>query len=358
MAKRRKLEAPSAADLSRIEEELKQGEVSRRNPAAPIAQVAAESAGAFDSRSPEVRAADAKDRSDAQKLRDAEAQGRVMVELPINEIEADALVRDRVVLDAEELEELKRSIAKGGLRLPIEVFEMDGEGAKYGLLSGYRRLKAVRDLAEMTGHEKFDTIKAVIRDPEEMGGTFAAMVEENEIRSALSHYERGRIAVIAAQKGAFVNTEEAVAALFPMASKAKRSKIRSFSLIFEELGDMLTFPDQIKEKDGLKLAAALRDGAEEELREALAVSVPETPAEEAAMIAEALSSLEAPTPDPARGGRPRKAGPVVSRSLKSGIKLEAVEDAKGYAIRVSGKQVDRGLLDTVIKELEALLDAP
>ncbi|PJE34835.1 chromosome partitioning protein ParB, partial [Pseudooceanicola lipolyticus] len=48
MAKRRKLEAPSAEDLSRIEAELAGGGAARLNPAAPIAQVAAESAGAFD----------------------------------------------------------------------------------------------------------------------------------------------------------------------------------------------------------------------------------------------------------------------------------------------------------------------
>ena len=110
----------------------------------------------------------------------------------------------------------------------------------------------------------------MLRDPGAMGGTFAAMVEENEIRASLSHYERGRIAVIAAQQGAFVNAEEAVNAFFPMASKGKRSKIRSFALIFEELGDMLTLPDLIREKDGLKIAAALREGAEARLREARA----------------------------------------------------------------------------------------
>lgn len=357
MAKRRKLEAPSAEDLSRIEAELADGGPARLSPAAPIAQVAAESAGAFDPRPAEARAANARDRADAERLRDAEGRGLVMLELPVDDIDADALVRDRMVLDVEEMGELKKSIVRGGLRLPIEVFPSP-EGAKkpYGLLSGYRRLQAMRELRAVSPEPKFDTIKAVIRDPAAMGGTFAAMVEENEIRASLSHYERGRIAVIAVQQGAFVNAEEAVSALFPTASKAKRSKIRSFAVIFEELGDMLSFPDLIKEREGLKLAAALRDGAEGRLRAALADTVPETPEEEAALIEAALAQLAPPKSDPARGGRPRKSvGEGPSVALKTGITLQAEEDGKGWLIRLRGKRVDRELVETAMRELEYLL---
>ncbi|WP_435310527.1 ParB N-terminal domain-containing protein [Primorskyibacter sedentarius] len=359
MAKRRKLEAPSPEDLTRIEEELLLKPGAARG-GAPIAQVAADSAGAFDPRPAEQRAEAAKNRVDAERLRDAEGRGLVMFEVPLEEIDADALVRDRVVLDVEEMEELKASIAKGGLRLPIEIFELkeEGRGFRYGLLSGYRRLKAFRDLHALTHEDSFARIKAVLRDPEAMGGTFAAMVEENEIRASLSHYERGRIAVIAAQQGAFVNAEEAVNALFPMASKGKRSKIRSFALIFEELGDMLTFPDLIKEKDGLKIAAALREGGEAKLREALAERVPDNPAEEAELIAAALEGFERKE-DPKRGGRPRKAQVrSTPKTLGSGISLRAEQDAKGWYIRIGGRAVDGELIEVAMAELERLLDAP
>ena len=359
MAKRRKLEAPSPEDLTRIEEELLLKPGAARG-GAPIAQVAADSAGAFDPRPAEQRAEAATNRVDAERLRDAEGRGLVMFEVPLDEIDADALVRDRVVLDVEEMEELKASIAKGGLRLPIEIFELkeEGRGFRYGLLSGYRRLKAFRDLHALTHEDSFARIKAVLRDPEAMGGTFAAMVEENEIRASLSHYERGRIAVIAAQQGAFVNAEEAVNALFPMASKGKRSKIRSFALIFEELGDMLTFPDLIKEKDGLKIAAALREGGEAKLREALAERVPDNPAEEAELIAAALEGFERKE-DPKRGGRPRKAQVrSTPKTLGSGISLRAEQDAKGWYIRIGGRAVDGELIEVAMAELERLLDAP
>lgn len=82
-------------------------------------------------------------------------KGLVIRELPLEDIEADAMVRDRMSLNAEEMDELQASIAAHGLRLPVEVFEFavagqggaGQNGARYGLLSGYRRLRAVQSLA-------------------------------------------------------------------------------------------------------------------------------------------------------------------------------------------------------------------
>ncbi|MFT4150015.1 MAG: ParB/RepB/Spo0J family partition protein [Paracoccaceae bacterium] len=357
MAKRRSLEVPSSDDLNRLEEEFRREAVAPRSASIPIAQVAAETAAAFDPRPAEARAEAARDRTDAQAFREAQGRGLVMLDLTLDEIDPDALVRDRTVIGAEELEELKASIARNGLRLPVEVFRRaEGQGAAYGLLSGYRRLMAVRALRDLTRDPRHDRIKAVLREPEGMGGSFAAMVEENEIRASLSHYERGRIAVIAAQQGAFANTEAAVDALFPVASKAKRSKIRSFALIFEELGDLLKFPDLIREKDGLRLAQALRDRGEGVLRDELASRDPQDAEGEAALLEEVLSRLSAPRPDPRKGGRPRReAGPRAE--LSTGYVLEGEQDAKGWLIRIGGKRmVDRELVETLVLELRRLLD--
>lgn len=352
MAKRRSLEIPSSDHLQRLEEEFRRETVSPRAGVAPIAQVAAETAAAFDPRPAEARAEAARDKTDAEAFREARGRGLVMLDLPVTDIEADALVRDRMAIDPEELEELTASIARNGLRLPIEVFARQGDGAPWGLLSGYRRLMAVRALAQDGQPAR---IKAVVREPEAMGGAFAAMIEENEVRAALSHYERGRIAVIAAQQGAFANAEAAVDALFPVASKAKRSKIRSFALIFEELGDMLRFPDQIREKDGLRLAQALRDGAETRLREALARQTPATPEDEAALIADVLAALDAPSPDPRKGGRPRRvSGPKVV--LGSGLVIEAQQDAKGWSIRLGNADLDRDSVERLLHQIGLTLE--
>ncbi len=126
MAKRRKVSAPSADDLNRIEEEFRRETLNKPKAAlAPISQVSAETAQAAAITDPESRAVQEKDRTDAQALREAEGQGRLIIDIPLEQIMADALVRDRTVIDPGEVDELKASIAAHGLRLPVEVFQRD-----------------------------------------------------------------------------------------------------------------------------------------------------------------------------------------------------------------------------------------
>ena len=357
MAKRRKLEAPSAEDLSRLEQEFRHETTPRGPLAAPISQVAAETAGAMDLRPETDRVQSAKDRSDAERLREADAKGLIMADIPLEDIDPDAIIRDRISLGSEEMNELRLSIAAHGLRLPVEVFERagQGEGPRYGLLSGYRRYRAVQELRGMSGGNGYGSIRAIIRDPRELGGTFGAMVEENEVRANLSHFERGRIAVVASQEGAFVNVEAAVDALFTAASKAKRSKIRSFALIFEELGDMLNFPETLKEKDGLKLAQALRAGGEERIRAALAAGLPASPEDEWAMIEAAIDAQQPPERDPSRGGRPKQKDFGRVRQTNTGITISTGQEGKDWIIRLKGDRLDRVMVQDLADRLEQLL---
>ncbi|TMV86593.1 chromosome partitioning protein ParB [Thioclava sp. BHET1] len=359
MAKRRKLEAPSAEDLAMIEAEFRRETPLSRMPiSAPIAQVVAESAASHDPRGVEERSQAARDRADASRLQAAATAGLVMREIPLDAIEADALVRDRMELDPEEMGELQRSIEEQGVRLPIEVFALaKGQGERFGLLSGYRRLRAVRNLRNTTGQARFQTIRALIRSPETMGGHFAAMVEENEVRSNLSQFERGRIAVIAAQQGSFPSVEAAVDALFPVASKAKRSKIRSFALIFAELGDMLRHPSSLREKDGLRLAQALKDGHEAALRDALATGSAETPEAELELIELALRAMQPVERRKTQGGRPpREAKPQAGAvtQLPRDLAFSAEQDAEGWLIRLTGADLNADQVALLLDHLKRL----
>lgn len=369
MVKRRRLSAPSTADLDRLEQEFR-GETSPKPaPArglAPIAQVAAETAAEVQAASPDTRAARAKTEADAARLKTAQEQGLLMVELPVEAIDEGALVRDRMALSEEEQTELRMSIATNGLRLPIEVFELENQvqgGKRYGLLSGYRRLLAVRGLLELTEASKYTRIRAIIRERSEADAAFVSMVEENEVRQELSHFERGRIAVIAANQGAFANTEEAVNKLFATGSKAKRSKVRSFALVFEELGDMLVFPEALTEKRGLRLASALRFGAESRLREALAERAPEDAEEEWALIEPVLAAIEKSPRDASRGGRPKSKpqdyGWIDNKTVRtsSGITIRRAQDSKGHILRFEGKAVDSEIMDTLMAEIQNLLES-
>ncbi len=365
MAKRKKLEAPNSDDMQRIEEEFRR-ETPQRPLGAPISQIAADSAQSATPESPAIRAERAKDKADAVALREAQASGRLLLELSLADVDPDAMVRDRTVLDAEGMEELKSSILASGLRLPIEVFSLpEGQGgeARYGLLSGYRRLRAVQALA---GEGKVPTvIKAILRAPDTMGSAFAAMIEENEIRANLSHFERGRIVVIAAQQGVFDTVADAVNGLFPVASKAKRSKIRSFAVIFEELGDLLSFPEALKERDGLRVAAALRNGAQAELRAALEAGQGGDPVWEWSVIRDVLDGFDAkPKQSVDKGGRPKTSRvesgwqDAETLVLSSGIVLRKAQDSHGYTIRFEGASLDDELMNSVMAELQFLLEKP
>ncbi len=351
MAKRRKIAAPSAADLDRIEEEFRRETQRAPNAGmAPIAQVSAETARVQPMGDMQARVQGAQDSADAKAYRAAEADGRVIRAVPVDHIQPDVLVRDRTVIDPEEMAELKSSIADHGLRLPIEIFVRREGRRSYALLSGFRRLRAYQELLAETGEDRYRAIPSLIRDPVALGGGFVAMVEENEIRASLSHYERGRIAVVAAQRGAFSDTETAVSQLFKAASKAKRSKIRSFSLIFEELGDMLEYAEALKERDGLRLATALRQGGAEALRDALAVAQPATAEAEWAALEKVVKAQEKRASAP-RTGRP-KAAPLAEMTLPGDVAVIAERDAKGYVIRLQGRGADAALVQRLLAQIE------
>lgn len=188
------------------------------------------------------------------------------------------------------------------------------------------------------------------------------MIEENEVHEELSRFERGRIAVIAAQQGAFANTEDAVDKLYATGSKAKRSKIRSFALIFEELGDMLQFPELLTERRGLRLAAALRRGAEADLRARLSQHQPVDAEEEWNLLEPAIADLEAVPTERSRGGRPKnpsakpRYGWTDDQTLvtSAGITIRRGQDERGHILRFEGRALTSDLMESLMLEIRAL----
>lgn len=352
MAKRRQLEAPSPEQLKEIEEGFAR-ETPLPGSRPPIADVVADAA-ALSSPLPQP------DREAAARLQAAEAKGLIAVELPIDDVRGDALTRDRMQLDENEMRELTESILAHGLRLPIEVFEPDNpEGAgRYALISGFRRLAAFRQLYKLTSLERFARIPAFVRQPASIADTLIAMIEENEIRVGLSQYERGRAASMAVYDGYFKTLDEAVNTLFQNASKAKRSKIRSFAMIHEELGDLLKHAPGLSERQCLRLAGALRAGGEDDLRSALGRTTAANAEEEWARLETVVEAFETQPNDPQRGGRPRNE-PIrrePSIPLANGISIEKEVGPAGYAIRFHGKNVSADLVDAAIENIRHLLE--
>lgn len=347
MARRRRLIAPSPEALT---------EIARiAAPPPPIARVAGAAAGAAADALAEARADAAAAQRDAALWRDADEAGRAARALPLDAVRADHLTRDRAALavepsdgapsalDDEAMRELVASIRAHGVRAPIEVLRLEGE--TYGLISGWRRLHAMRALHRETGEARFAAIPAFIRAPDGAAGAYAAMVEENEIRADLSQYERGRIAAIAAADGVFPDLDAAVNTLFAAGSKAKRSKIRSFARVHAALGDALRFGPALPERALLRLAGAIRDGGEQALLAALAEAA-DSPEAEWAALEGALRGAAPESPAPAS---------VEHRDLGHGVAAHLRRKGAGVSVLIDGEGLDPARAEAVLSAVRAAL---
>ena len=267
MAKRRRLDPIPQADLPASEQKSALPPLG-----APIARVAQETAreAAFE----ELRSA----------LTEARAEGRLIQKLPLDAVQLDHLLRDRIALDEEALVPLMESLRARGQQVPIEVTALGG--GRFGLISGWRRLLALQALHAETGEDRFARVLALVRRPEGGAEAYVAMVEENEIRAGLSFYERARIVMRAVEAGVYPTEKAALQGLFATASFAKRSKVKSFIGVVEALDGALAFPARIPERTGLALAKALSTdpGFAARARAALTPPAP-TPEAEAAVLA-------------------------------------------------------------------------
>lgn len=239
----------------------------------------------------------------ADTLAAARAEGRMILTVPLTEIDRDHLVRDRVVVDDAEMQTLKDSLRARGQQTPVELVAL--EGGRYGLISGWRRCMALTALHAETGEVRFASVQGLIRQPAERADAYLAMVEENEVRVALSYFERARIVVKAVEQGVFETDRTALQMLFQSASRAKRSKIGSFLPVVRALDGALRFPGALGERQGLKLARALEDDPvlADRLRGALAGADGTSAEGEAAILDTALRpapKMPAAKPAPTR----------------------------------------------------------
>jgi hypothetical protein len=318
---RKRLSPPQDTYLAPLETKGLSSPFAARPPA-PIAQIAGNSA---------VVAAL---REVTEELHAARAEGRLVQGLPLAAIEADHLVRDRIADNPEEMQALRASIRARGQQTPVEVVDL-GDG-RYGLISGWRRLQALTALRGETGDERFATVQALLRRPDSASAAYLAMVEENEIRVGLGHYERARIAARAVEQGVYPSLKAALNHLYQNVSRAKRSKIGSFVTVYQALDGSLRFPAALPERLGLVLAQALEAdaGLADRLKAGLAKAAPVTAAEEQAHLVRLLrpagsGSMSAPPARPADAVEPAP-----------GVWLQVAQGPQGARYILSGPGLD------------------
>jgi len=327
--------------------------------AAPIAQVASDAA------------AQAALSELSAVLEAARSDGRLIERIALEQIDETHLVRDRLEQDGDEMAALMASLRARGQQTPIELVVLSDrpDGITHGLISGWRRLCALRRLYAETSEPEFASIKALIIHPASARDAYVAMVEENEIRVNLSHYERARIAVRALREGVYPNQKMALQGLFGNATRAKRSKIGSFVALVETLDAVLHFPVAINEKLGLalvreisrdpdfaealivQLRACTRDNAVDELR---ILSAAVVVAEQTALTGQSETAASSATPPPSDlsprvRSLPAAAGERITTQVAPGLRL-------GYSpgqhrLELSGAGVD----ETLMQELSQWL---
>ena len=322
MAKRKRLTPAQAGFLSGAAPETKSAQP-------PIAQVAGEAAAvsALSTLSAEWDT--------------ARAEGRLIVALDLDAVVDDHLVRDRATMDEEAMQSLRQSLLARGQQTPIEVTDL-GQG-RYGLISGWRRLTALRALLQETEERRFSTVQALIRQPADQAQSYVAMVEENEIRADLSFYERARIVLKSLEAGVFETEKEALQTLFSTGSYARRSKIKSFIPVVTALEGALRFPHRLSERAGLALSKGLSADPKlaARLRKTLTARAPDTAEAESALLLEALRP--APKKEPEQTPQiDQSPGPEIAISFKPGeilLEGEGVTEAlhKRLTAWLSGK---------------------
>ena len=279
----------------------------------------------------------------------ARESGRLVLDLPLDAIAPDHLARDRIPAEDPEMGALRESLRAHGQRTPIEVTPLVATGAgagtgagalPYGLLSGWRRLAALRALHVETADPRFATVQALVRRPETVRDAYVGMVEENEIRLGLSQYERARVAALAAARGVFESEEAALRALFATASRPKRSRIRAFLEIYHGLDGALRFPAHLPERLGLALVERLRAGAGPRIAAELTRAAPETPEAEMALLARLAQ--------PPRSARQAAAAP---RKIAPGVTLATRLNGRRLTLTLTGLDPERAA------RLEATVEA-
>jgi len=327
MAKRKRLTAPDPARVAAPETKAMDislgyapDHMKRRAPIADVAGQAATTA-ALETVASEMLA--------------ARNEGRLVQKIPLDAINASYMIRDRISIDPDEMATLEASLRTRGQQTPIEVVETTP--GQYGLISGWRRVTALRSLARQGAAP--DTVLALVRRPDTASDAYIAMVEENEIRVGLSYFERASIVARAVEEGVFRTEKEALKDLFASASRAKRSKIKSFLPVVEALGSRIRYPAALTERLGLALSSRIQSDPDwvKRLSDRLRKADPASPEDEAALLQKALESLLETKKTSGQSSKPVAKAPALPVTLTR---------SKG-TLHLSGPAVTEDLLDAV-----------
>lgn len=288
--------------------------------------------------------------------------GLVVDMIPVDQVHAGKLIRDRSRRLDPELDELKASIRAVGLSNPIRV-EQVGEG-RYELVQGWRRLSAYRALLEETGDEAYARIPAgLMAKGETLDSLYRRMVDENMVRKDISFAEMANLARAYAEDEATGcrDLDEAVNKLFATANPQKRSYVRRFAFLMRAVEKVLEHPEAIPRALGLSLANRIESepGAVAALGRLLGPGK-RTAEEEVAVLRRFVEGEAAPVSSgagqTARGADPR--GKTVLRMPTAAGEVKCTAAAGKVELRLDRdfSTVDRRRLEAAVKAFFSALE--
>lgn len=230
----------------------------------PMASAISENAEALQAQTSTAQAIRAENDALAHEYVARREAGTVIEDIPLDDVHTYLLARDRMPGEDLELDTLVASIRELGLSNPIRVTRRtDGDGVE--LIQGFRRLNAYKALYAETGDAQYAKVPALIQTgPQDIPRLFRRMVDENVIRKDLSFAEMARAAQLYAMDPATPEHDlsGAVAALFSSAPYSKRSYIKSFAFLLDQIGEYLEFPTEVPRALGVTVARALKERPE------------------------------------------------------------------------------------------------
>ena len=161
---------------------------------------------------------------------------------------------------------------------------------------------ALKSLHAETGEPRFATVQALVRRPDTVADAYVTMVEENEIRLGLSHYERARVAALATARGVFAARRRRCSRSSPPpAAPSARASARSWRSTTRSTAPCAS-PPICPSGSAWRWSSWSGPGRGPRIAEALARADPRTPEAELAALAAALGRARPPAPrrDPAR----------------------------------------------------------
>ncbi|PVA05213.1 ParB/RepB/Spo0J family partition protein [Thalassorhabdomicrobium marinisediminis] len=308
----------------------------RNRSVGPMGAAVRETAGSLQDSTGALAEQRRKNAADAKAFASARESGLVLERVPLSEINANDLPRDRLDLESvaasDEMEELKASIRSRGQREPVELYR-DSRG-HFQIKKGWRRFTALSQLLAETGDtEAYGQIVARVEaeGADDRMARYVDMVEENVIREDLSFAEMAMVAISASRDGAIegADPEDLVPRLYASLHKMKRSYIKSFVLLLKAYGPDLKFPKAIPRNLGVEVVRKGGGVPSNDLRRALKAA--ETPeAQNAALSAYASQSTE-PTTPARKQPRSLQVGSLKVEARKGRITLSGKIDYRAYS---------------------------